>query len=373
MKIMIADLEFTVSFPAIRGIQAKREYYLVMCPLRYITRLFCFDEKGEVPAEMRAQRVLNQSRVPEIARYIIENNDNYCFSAITASVDGDIEFIPVAERGGNRNIGTLIVPMEARFIVNDGQHRRAALQLALQECPELADETIAVVLFIDAGLKRSQQMFADLNKHAVRPTRSLGILYDQRDPMAGMVRNLVQRVPVFDGHTELEKTTISNRSTKIFTLSNIYQATQMLLRKNKKDPVFEEDEILAYEFWMEMATHIPEWQQIADGDVVAVTLRENYLHVHGVALKAMGIAGADLLKHYPNDWQTRLKRFKKINWSRRNKALWEGRAMELGKIRRSQDNIRLTTNVLKKRLGLALNEEEAILEANFEKPRRNRK
>ena len=133
----LADLDFTVSFPAIRGIQAKREYYLVMCPLRYITRLFCFDEKGEVPAEMRAQRVLNQSRVPEIARYIIENNDNYCFSAITASVDGDIEFIPVAERGGNRNIGTLIVPMEARFIVNDGQHRRAALQLALQECPEL--------------------------------------------------------------------------------------------------------------------------------------------------------------------------------------------------------------------------------------------
>ena len=47
--------------------------------------------------------------------------------------------------------------------------------------------------------------------------------------------------------------------------------------------------------------------------------------------------------------------------------------MELGKIRRSQDNIRLTTNVLKKRLGLALNEEEAILEANFEKPKLNGK
>ena len=47
--------------------------------------------------------------------------------------------------------------------------------------------------------------------------------------------------------------------------------------------------------------------------------------------------------------------------------------MELGKIRRSQDNIRLTTNVIKKRLGLALNDEEAILEANFEKPTRNRK
>ena len=368
----LTDLENKIPFPAIRGIQAKREYYLVMCSLRDITRFFCFDEKSEVPAEMRAQRVLNRSRVPEIARYIVENNDNYCLSAITASVDGDTEFIP-APGGGNRKIGTLIVPMEARFIVNDGQHRRAALQLALEECPELAHETIAVVLFIDAGLKRSQQMFADLNKHAVRPTRSLGILYDQRDPMAGMVRNLVQSVPVFNGWTELEKTTISNRSTKIFTLSNIYQATQMLLRKKKKDPIFEEDETLAYEFWTEMTENIPEWQHIADGDVVAVTVRENYLHVHGVVLKAMGTAGADLLKHYPNDWKTRLKRLRKINWSRRNKVLWEGRAMELGKIRRSQDNIKLTTNVLKKRLGLTLNDEEAILEADFEKPNRNRK
>ena len=85
----------------------------------------------------------------------------------------------------------------------------------------------------------------------------------------------------------------------------------MLLHKNRKDPVFDEDEDLAYEFWTEMTTHIPDWQQIADGGVVAVTLRENYLHVHGVALKAMGIASADLLKHYPNDWKTRLKQLKK--------------------------------------------------------------
>jgi hypothetical protein len=29
------------------------------------------------------------------------------------------------------------------------------------------------VYFVDAGLKRCQQMFADLNRYAIRPTRSL--------------------------------------------------------------------------------------------------------------------------------------------------------------------------------------------------------
>ena len=56
--------------------------------------------------------------------------------------------------------GKLTVPMTARFIVNDGQHRRAAIEEALKERPELGDETISVVFFLDVGLRRSQQMFA---------------------------------------------------------------------------------------------------------------------------------------------------------------------------------------------------------------------
>jgi len=366
----IADLDYKLSFPAIRGIQAKREYYLVMCPLRYVTRLFCFDEKGEVPAEMRAQRVINHSRVPEIARYVIENTDNYVFSAITASLDGDVEFVPVSEDGNNRNIGTLIVPMGARFIINDGQHRRAALQVALEECPGLADETIAVVLFMDAGLRRSQQMFADLNKHAVRPTRSLGILYDHRDPMAAMVRSLIRRTPIFNGWTDLEKTSISNRSTKLFTLSNIYQATQALLSKSRKDPVFQEDEDNAFEFWTAVTEQIPEWKQAVVREVIPAEVRENCLHVHGVVMKALGIVGADLLQRHPKDWKKVLKKLLCIDWSRTNTDLWEGRAMVGGKVRRSQDNIMLTVNVFKKHLGLPLLEEEEELERDFLKHHR---
>ena len=51
------------------GVQAGREYYVTMCPLRLIPRLFVFDEE-ELPPELRAQRSLNKARVPEMARYI---------------------------------------------------------------------------------------------------------------------------------------------------------------------------------------------------------------------------------------------------------------------------------------------------------------
>ena len=35
---------------------------------------------------------------------------------------------------------------------------------------------MSVVVYEDQGLKRSQQIFADLNRHALKPTESLALL-----------------------------------------------------------------------------------------------------------------------------------------------------------------------------------------------------
>src|SRR5437879_4958694 len=153
---------FSYIFSALRGVQAAREYYVAMCPLKLIPKIFLFDE-DEIPPDLRAQRALNRARIPEIAQYIIENPKEYVFSSITASIDGKVRFEPLAESGPNSNIGQIVIPMTAKFIINDGQHRRAAVEEALKERPELGDETISVVFFLDTDLARSQQMFADLN------------------------------------------------------------------------------------------------------------------------------------------------------------------------------------------------------------------
>ena len=91
---MVAGFEY--AFPAIRGIQASREFYVSMCPLRLLPKLFLFNEDEMVP-ELRAQRQLNKARLPEMARYVLENPDDYVFSAITASVDADVIFEPFGD------------------------------------------------------------------------------------------------------------------------------------------------------------------------------------------------------------------------------------------------------------------------------------
>ncbi len=363
---MTTSYGYTYTFPALRGIQAGREYYVAMCPLKLLPRIFLFDE-APIPPELRAQRTINRARVPEIARYILENQDDYAFSAITASIDGEVRFEPSGIEGDTSDVGQLVVPMSARFVINDGQHRRAAIEAALEEEPSLGEETIAVVFYLDVALRRSQQLFADLNKHAVRPTRSLGILYDYRDPLAELARYLADNALPFKGRTDKEKTTISNRSIKFFTLNAIYRATGELLGRNKNEPISEEERDLALRFWNEMLNMIPEWRLAVGHEVSTAELRQNYVSAHAVTLHAIGIAGRALLEAHPNNWREQLQKLKQINWSRSNSQMWEGRAMSGGQMSKTRQHVQLTASLLKMTLGLELTQQERRLEDSFQR------
>jgi DNA sulfur modification protein DndB len=252
--------------------------------------------------------------------------------------------------------------MSARFVINDGQHRRAAIEEVLRKRPELGSETICVVLFIDSGLKRSQQMFADLNKYAVRPTRSIGILYDHRDPLAQLARELVEAVPVFRDLTEVDKVTISNRSVRLFTLSSIYFATRQLLRKGPRSAISREEATFAREFWIHVSANMGDWQRAAEKSVASSVLRRQYIHAHGVALQAIAMAGADLVAQDAKGWPRRLAALRSINWARSNRSLWEGRATIGGRLSKATNNVALTANVIREQLGLALGPTDVTLE-----------
>jgi DNA sulfur modification protein DndB len=337
--------------------------------MEFIPRLFNFPEP-ELSPELRAQRVLNKSRVPAIARYIVENPKSYIFSSLTASIDGQVVFTPSSEDPLGRKLGVLSVPLNAKVLINDGQHRRAAIEHALEEHPPLKYETISVVFFVDAGLARSQQMFADLNRYAIRPTKSLGILYDHRDALAKLAHELSNEVPVFRDLTEKAKSTISNRSRKLFTLSSIYQASKRLLNKKDGEPISAADKALAVKFWTEVSQHIPDWQDAMQRKVCPSELRADYIHAHGIALQALAIAGSALLSANPRHWQKKATAIRKIDWSRNNAQLWEGRALIGGRLNKAQNNVVLTANVIKRVLELPLTPSEESVEEMYAKSKR---
>ncbi len=357
--------DFAYRFSAIRGTQASRDFYVSQCPLRLIPKLFQFDDE-ELPAEIRAQRALNRNRVPEMAAYLLENRNDYVFSALTASVDGGITFEPLQVGDPDERLGNLNISMDARFIINDGQHRRAAIEAALAEDSNLGDETIAVVFFLDPGLKRCQQMFADLNRYAVRPSASIGVLFDHRDPLATITRS-VAASETFKKLVEAEKSSLAKRSKKLFTLSALHTATKAFFAFEPEDTLAaaipaHTDELIA--FWHGIATGIPEWRQVAQGDLSAAEVRRDYIHTFSVFLHAMGKVGAQLRTSKKPLWEATGMKLATLDLLRTNEQ-WEGRAMRGGRISKAGQNVTLTANELKRHIGLELSPDDLRIEHEY--------
>jgi len=304
----------------------RRTYYAAMLPLAVVPRLFTFRDWAELSPDQRAQRTLSQKRVPEITRYILENEDDWVFSSLTASFRADEHYMPSEL---NPDLGILELPLDTEFLINDGQHRRAAIEEALKENKTLENQTISVVLFPEENIERNQQMFSDLNRTVQKTSRSLDILYDHRDPMNRVTLAVADTVPVFKGKVEKERVSISARSPRFVTISALYDAHIQLLGKPKDEEVDEdrerELEQIAVEFWNAVMENIPEWEAIRDGNLRPPEARAEFVHSHAVAFWALAATGRELMRQYPDEasWKARLQHLSKIDWLRTNQD-WQG-------------------------------------------------
>lgn len=344
------DAEGAMTFHATRGIQAGREFYIAMCDFATVVKHFAFDKDSGVPPEMRAQRKVRESRISKISSYILENPANYVFSAITVSVDKLMRFDPIPSGNSESRVGTITIPSNATILVNDGQHRCAAIKSAYEQNKEMGLERIPVVIFEDRGLEHSQQMFADLNQNAVKPTKSLALLYDHRDTFARFVVTLASDVEVFAGRTEMEKTNISNRSNKVFTLNGIGEATRRLLdiKPNTKS-IAAEKQKLAAEYWTHVSRNIPQWNLLMDKKMAPHDMRKQYVHAHTNILNALGIVGLILTRR--RDWRQKIRGLQDIDWSR-SSPIWQDKVVMDGKMLKNRLGIKRAANEILFRLGV---------------------
>ncbi len=350
-------MDYVFRFPVVRGVQAKREYYIAMVPLKMIPKLFPPEEEY-VPPEFRAQRKLNASRIPVISKYILNNRENYVFSALAASIDGFFEFRP-SERP---DIGILEISMDAKILINDGQHRKAAILEALTEDESLMNETISVVFFEDQGVARSQQMFTDLNKHAVKTSNSIAELYDSRDPLAVSTREVVSKIKFFNRYTDKEKDNLGKYSSNLFTLNTFYVANKKILSGKA---ITRDTESFLLRFWQNVTKNIVQWNELQKKEISKVDLRENYIVTQAIVIQAFGRIGNVFFSQPEIDMDKTLLGLEKIDW-RRNAECWQFRAIKAnGRMISGETAVLLTGNVIKQELGLPLSSDEAKREGKF--------
>lgn len=345
-----------VKFPAMQAILGQRTYYACVMKLTAIPKMFTFTDWIEFTPEDREQRVLNKKRIPDIARYILDNEDGYLFSSITASYKCDVRFEQVSPDG----LGYLEMEFEqANFVINDGQHRCAAIAAAVRENPALGDESISVLLFPYESKARVQQMFTDLNKEVVKTSKSLNILFDQRDTLGKVTLEVCEKVPAFQGLVDKDNVSLPARSEKMFTLAALYDANNELLSGSSisDDAFFNELVSTSVDYWTVVSTFMPDWRKVRDREIRPIELRQENISSHSVVLRALGGMGAELMRQFSADWKTRLAALAKINWSKANRD-WENVCMVANSVISNRQARLATKAYVKLKLGLPLSDSE---------------
>jgi DNA sulfur modification protein DndB len=343
-------MEFHV--PAMRGKMGTRTYYACLMPMKAVPQFFKFTDWAGISAEDREQRVLNVKRVPDLASYITENEDDYLFSSITASYKAEPKFEPYAP---GMDIGVLKLQVGDEFIINDGQHRTAGIAKALKEgSASFGQDTLSVLLFPWESTTRVQQMFSDLNRFVQKTSKSLDILYDKRDDTAAATLAMIEKVPVFKELTEKEKVSLETKSTKLFSLAALYDANVELLKGHDKQDIVANAGLLT-EYWTVVAKHMPDWTKVLSGQKLAIEVRQERISSHSTVLRALGGLGVDLLA--ATDWTMTLAGLENIDWSKKNPE-WENICIIANSVVSNRQARAATKAYIKAKLGLSLTDGE---------------
>jgi len=365
---------FNYSFPAVRGIQAGKEFYITQIPFPILVKLFVFDEE-QVPPELRAQRLLNPRRAEKVADYMQENPRDYVLPGLTASVSKEMAFVPMGEPGHGDMLGVLQIPADAMLLINDGQHRRRGIELALKADAQFKNETIAVSIYFDEGLARSQQMFADINGHHVKPSSAINALYDHRNPYNSWILNdVLAAMPDIKKRIDFENAAPAPKSYKLWSLIAFKKFVTLLTGVSEKTIGALDDgkraELVKFlvSFFNGCAEHIPQWRPMIESKITATDVREQFVIGHAVFLEALGMygrvalfSGPYLLAHDSTAKVVdpslalleRMEPLSKVD-PEKISAQWQGRCVHLGRMQKTAGGVKSSAAQLLKCCGLAL-------------------
>ena len=337
---------------------------MAMCHLNFIAKNLPFPPEN-LPPEKVLQRQINKSRIPKIADYLVKYFDDYILPPLIVSIDGDTEFEPWSENQENFQMGLLKIPESSDFIINDGQHRCAAIKQALEKRPELKYETIGVVFYVDRGVQRSRQMFSDLNGHPVRTNQNINTTFNSRSYVPILTKRVVDASSLLRNYVEHFGSSCAIGSPKIFTISALAKA-HMILTKDIMTEDLDKDSELCLKFWDTLCNNLPDLSKLLDEGITPRQIKELYFYPYSIALQAIAGTANSLIKKNQEDWEMKLSAIGDLDWKRSNPD-WEGRAMSGGRLTSSGNHPTLTRNLIKSKLGIDLTDDEELVENEFSK------
>jgi len=206
--------------------------------------------------EDQYQRDCDFNRVKkQIAPYLVNNKDRFFSSLVVAIYKGEEpDFIPLEElinlndpnlrplREPTKRFGYLTIPENSILVPLDGQHRLAALKMAItgkdqedkeipnnifEHNPDLADEDVSIILFRFQA-KQAKSIFNSINRYAKPTSKAVNLITSDTDICAIIARTEVANLMVNTRIINLKSNQLADSSAHFTTLATLYEAIKYI-------------------------------------------------------------------------------------------------------------------------------------------------
>lgn len=171
----------------------------------------------------------------EIKKYIIDRvtkEKPWILGTLTANVSPND--ITITELG--RGVCFVIVPRGIKLDITDGQHRKAAIHELIEsdESKLIGDNDFPITLVLEEDFRQCQTDFKDMAQTR-QLDKSLLLSFGEYEGQAGITKNLIEKVPMFQGKTAKVQGTNAATNKLIYTTNYIAKAVSCTFSERPDD------------------------------------------------------------------------------------------------------------------------------------------
>ena len=314
--------------------QGKRKMVQINVPADDLPTLLQAKHSKDNDPDSGKNRPEVKGHAEEVKEYVlkrVDKNRPWILGTLTANVDPDK--IEVIELG--RGICFVVIPRGVKLDITDGQHRKRAIHelIESQKGELIGDNDFPITLVLEKDFKQCQIDFRDMAQTR-QLDKSLLLSFGEFEGRIGIVKSIVELVPMFHQKTELITSSPSTKKKLIFTMNYLARFVSCAFVNNPSDNLEDYDvetlsTNLAYNlnlFFEECADTRYIHQTPKDSLTVekVAEFKENCILGRSIGVEILGRLFNLAYDEYNNSFKTeKILQLAQLDWSK-SSNLWQG-------------------------------------------------
>lgn len=305
-----------IEFQGVRGIQAGRPQYSTVWSLGLLQRMV---EESLTRGLAFGEESSDSRFVTDLGAGFAADDELVFDQPILLGIVGPIEFHP-SESGPI--LGAIRMDPTNRVEILDGLHRLTAVRRAALPAARIAGLTVPVIISPIATAAELAKRREAITSPAPASKRAQAAARPSYAIHRKIAKNSIDRSPFLSRAIDLNTSSLSRRTGRLFTFTGYARACHPLLAGPLANVKPNGSERLTA-YWQHLGDILTPWRSFTAKAATASELRETTVLGTYSILAALGLLGARLLAERPDDWQAHTAALAAVNW-RRDNPLWHG-------------------------------------------------